>query len=172
MARNQNFSRREKRKAPETLPAVPDLGRLTMPRKTNRAAALAVASGDVLWDKRKVASKARKGALEIQTGRTSHPGVHSLSQRQKKWIGNHLPAWSWDASTGALQAAAKTSQQQLDEPIEVTRLPYVQRALVKVQGVSLEQIGYVAEGAPKTAMFVLVAPLMKSQQTIRVTRIR
>ncbi|MDQ0618095.1 hypothetical protein [Arthrobacter globiformis] len=32
MARNRNFSRREKRKAPATVPAVPDLGRLTMPR--------------------------------------------------------------------------------------------------------------------------------------------
>lgn len=168
MARNQNFSRREKRKAPAAIPAVSDLGRLTMPRKTNHAAARTVASGDVLWDKRKVASKARKRALEIHVGRTSHPGVHSLSRRQKKWIGNHLPAWSWDASTGALQAPAQTTQRQLDELVEVAHLPYVQRAVVKVQGLSLEQIGYVAEHTPKTALFVLVDPVRKSQQTIGV----
>lgn len=172
MGSNRNFSRREKRKAPAAVPAVPDLGRLTMPRKTNHAAARAVASGDVLWDKRKVASKARKRALATQALRTSHKGFHQLSRKQKQWIGNHLPDWSWDASTGALQAPRRTTQQQLDELVEVTGLPYVQRAVVKVQGPSLEQIEYVAERAPKTALFILVDPLMKSQQTIRPGRIR
>lgn len=70
---NRNFSRCEKRKAPTAIPAVPDLGRLTMPRKTNRAAARAVASGDVLWDKRKVHRKARKRALETQARRRAGP---------------------------------------------------------------------------------------------------
>jgi hypothetical protein len=143
-----------------------------MPRKTNKAAAKTVAAGDVLGDKRKVASKARKRALDTQARRTSHPRVQSLSRRRKKWIGNHLSAWSWDASTGALQAPARATQRQLDERVEVTRLPYVQRALVKVQGVSLEQIVYVAERAPKTALFVRVDPVRKSQQTIRVAHLR
>ncbi|MET3934855.1 hypothetical protein [Arthrobacter sp. OAP107] len=172
MGSNRNFSRRENCKAPATVPAVPDLGRLTLPRKTNKAAAKTVASGDVLWDKRKVAGKARKRALETQARRISQLGVHSLSRRQKKWIGNHLSAWSWDASTGALQAPTKATQRQLDELVEVARLPYVQRALVKVQGVSLEQIVYVAERAAKTALFVLVDPVRKSQQTIRVAHVR
>jgi hypothetical protein len=52
MSSNRHFSRCEKRKAPAAV-AAPDLGRLTMPHKTNHAAARTVASGDVLWDKRK-----------------------------------------------------------------------------------------------------------------------
>lgn len=172
MGSNRNFSRREKRKAPATVPAVPDLGRLTMPRKANRAAARTVASGDVFWDKRKVDRKARKRALESQALRTSHKGFHQMSRKQKQWLANHLPAWSWDASTGALQAPRHTNQQQLDDLVEVTGLPYVQRAVLKVQGLSVEQIEYIAEHAPKTALFILVDPLMKSQQTIRPGRIR
>ncbi|MDQ0618096.1 hypothetical protein [Arthrobacter globiformis] len=140
--------------------------------KTNKAAARTVVSGDVLWDKLKIASKARKRALETQVRRTSHPGVHSLSRCQKKWIGNHLPAWSWDASTGALQAPAKATVRQLGQLVEVTRLPYVQRAVLKVQGLSIEQIEYVAERASRTALFILVDPVMKTQQTIRVPSIR
>lgn len=172
MARNRNFSRREARKAPAEVPAVPDLGvRITMPRKSNSAAARIVASGDILWDKRKVERKARRRALETQSSRASHPGVHELSRRQKQWIGRHLQDWSWDVSTGALQAPKQRTQQQLDELVEVTRLPYVQRALLKVQGLSLEEIGYVAERAPRTALFVLVDPLTTSQRTIRVPHI-
>lgn len=172
MARNRNFSRREVRKAPVELAPVPDLGvRITMPRKTNSAAARTVSSGDVLWDKRKVERKARKRALETQGSRVSHPGVHELSRRQKQWIGKHLQDWSWDVSTGALQAPKQRTQQQLDELVVVTRLPYVQRALVKVLGLSLEEIGYVAERAPQTVRFILVDPLTKSQRTIRAPRI-
>lgn len=71
---NRNFSRCEKRKVPR--PYL--LFRIwdgTMPCKTNRAAARAVASGDVLWDKRKVDRKARKRALETQALRRAGPSV-------------------------------------------------------------------------------------------------
>jgi hypothetical protein len=172
MSSNRNFSRREKRKAPAELPAVQDLGRMTMPRKTNRAAAATVASGDVLWDKRKVDRKARKRALETEASRASHPGAHSLSRKQKRWISNHLPAWSWGSGTDTLQAPVQTTRQELDELVEVTRLPYVQRAVLRIQGLSLEQIEYVAERAPRTILLILVDPLTTGQQTIRRARIR
>lgn len=172
MASNRNFSRREERKAPALLPVIPDLGvRLTMPRKTNRAAAKAVASGDRFWDKRKVAAKARKRALEIELARASNPGAHRLSRRQKQWMENHLSTWSWNTSNDVLQAPPATTQEQLDELVTVTRLPYVQRAVLKIQGLCLEQIRYIAERAPQTVLFVLVDPLAKSQQTIRVPRL-
>lgn len=123
MARNRNFSRREKRKAPATVPAVPDRGRLTMPRKTNQAAAKTVAARDVL------SGQAQSSPQGPQAG-SGNKGAQDL-----------------------------------------TRLPYVQRALVKVQGVSLEQIVYVAGRAPKTALFVRVNPVRKSQQTMRVAHL-
>jgi hypothetical protein len=51
---------------------------------TNRAAALVVASGDRFWDKRKVAAKARKRALEMELTRASNSGAHRMSRRQKQ----------------------------------------------------------------------------------------
>lgn len=163
MSSNRSFNRREERKAAVELPAVPDLGvRLTMPRKTNRKAARTVASGDLFWDKRKVARKARKRALEAQAARVAQPKSHSLTRRQKQWISNHLAAWSWDSATGALKAPAKVTQEQLDELVDVTCLPYVQRAVVKVQGLCLEQVRYVAERAPRTALLIPIVLLQRA----------
>ncbi|MCB5280590.1 hypothetical protein [Arthrobacter sp. ES1] len=171
MASNRNFSRLEPRKAPAEIPAVSDLGvRLTMPRKSNRAAALTVASGDRFWDKRKVAAKARRHALEIELSRASNPGAHRLTRRQKQWMENHLSTWSWNTSEDVLQAPVAATEAQLDELVTATRLPYVQRAVLKIQGLCLEQMRYIAERAPQTVLFVLVDPLAKSQQTIRAPR--
>lgn len=72
-------------------------------------------------------------------------------------------------STGALVAPRNTTQQQLDELVEVTCLPYVQRAVVKVQGLYMEQVRYVVERAPRTAL--LVDHEKSSQQTVRVPRL-
>jgi hypothetical protein len=169
MSNNRSFSQREEHKTPIELPPVPDLGvKITMPRRTNRRAAKRVASGDVFWDKRKVASKARKRALEAQA---AQPKPHSLSRRQKQWISNHLTAWSWDPVTGALQAPARATQAQLDELAVVTWLPYVQRAVMKIQGLCLEQVRYVAARAPKTIRIVLVDRQESSQQTVCVPRL-
>ncbi|MEO3931377.1 hypothetical protein WMO79_00995 [Micrococcaceae bacterium Sec7.4] len=172
MASNRNFSRRESRKAPAEIPAVPDLGvRLTMPRKSNRAAALSVASGDRFWDKRKMAAKARRNALEIELARVSNPGAHRLSRKQKQWMENHLRTWTWANSGDTLQAPKAATQAQLDELVTATRLPYVQRAVLKLQGLCVDQIQYIAARAPQTVLFVLVDPLAKSQQTIRAPRL-
>lgn len=172
MSSNRNFSQREERKAAVELPTVPDLGvRITMPRKTNRAAAKLVASGDTFWDKRKVARKARRRALEIQAARVAQPRPHSLTRRQKQWVSSHLSSWSWDSTTGALQAPGKVTQDQLDELIDVTCLPYVQRAVVRVQGLCQEQVNYVADRAPRTALLILVDRQGCSQQTVRASRL-
>lgn len=172
MASNRNFSQRETRKTPAEIPAVPDLGvRLTMPRKSNRAAALSVAAGDRFWDKRKVARKARRHALEMELLETSRRGSHRLTKRQKQWLENHLSTWTWATSGDTLQAPKSPTREQLDELVTATRLPYVQRAVLKIQGLCLEQIRYIAERAPQTVLFVLVDPLAKSQQTIRVPRL-
>lgn len=172
MASNHNFSRREQRKAPVDLPAVPDLGvKITMPRKTNRAAARTVASGDRFWDKRKVAAKARRRAAEIERARASNPGAHRLTRKQKQWLENHLSTWAWTGSTDVLQAPPAATREQLDELVAATRLPYVQRAVLKIQGLCLEQIRYIAERAPQTVVLVLVDTRAGSLQTIRVPRL-
>jgi hypothetical protein len=172
MSSNRHSTRREERKAAVELPTVPDLSvRTTMPRKTNRSAARIVASGDAFWDKRKVAKKARRRALEIQAARVAQPRPHSLTRRQKQWVSNHLAGWSWDGATGALQAPPRVTQEQLDELVDVTCLPYVQRAVVRVQGLCQEQVRYIAERAPRTARFVLVDRQGCSQQTVRASRL-
>lgn len=171
MSKTQYSGHRETRKPQRELPAVPDLGHLSMPRKGNRTAAKRVASGDVLWDKRRVTRKARKRALETQAARTALPAAHRLSRRQKQWLLAHLPGWSLGGSADALQAPEQITREQLDELVEATRLPYVQRAVLKVQGLSAEQVSYVAERAPKTVRFVLVDPLGLNQRVIRVPRL-
>lgn len=171
MARNRGSSRREERKAPMELPPVPDLGaKITMPRKANRAAARAVASGDLFWDRRKVAAKARRRALELELAKAEHPGVHRLTRRQKEWMASHLPGWSWSTSGDVLEAPHTATQAQLDELVEATRLPYVRRAVLEVQGLCPEQARYVAEHVPETVRLVLVDPETQGRQTIRVRR--
>lgn len=172
MAHNRNFSRREERRAPAALPVVEDLGaRLTMPRKTNRAAARTVASGDRFWDKRKVDRKARKRALETHEAKTAYPLTHPLSRKQKQWIAAHLPQWSWDGSADALTAPSGVTKEQLDDLIQATHLPYVQRALLKLRGLNRRQAEYVAARAPRTASIVLVDPQSHSWQRVRAPRI-
>lgn len=66
MAKSKNRGHRETRKVREPIPEVPDLGRLSMPRKTNRAAAKYVATVGRLWDRRRAARKALKKGLARQ----------------------------------------------------------------------------------------------------------
>lgn len=140
MNNNQAFSRREERKAASTLPAVSDLGpKITMPRKNNRSAARTVASGNPFWDKRKIERKARKHAVELHENRTENPLPHRLSRKQRQWVMEHLPGWSWAGGTGALVAPDLVTTEHLDDLVNATRLPYVQRAILRLQGLSKEQ---------------------------------
>ena len=142
-----------------------------MPRKTNAKAARIVAFGDLLWDKRKVERKAQKRARQVQASRSARPRFHRLSRRQKQWLGKHLSSWSWDTSSDALKTSGHPTQDQLDELVAATRLPYVQRAVLRLQGLCLEQLKYIAERAPETVRVINVDPGSQGQQVIRVARI-
>lgn len=157
MARNRNFSRREERQGRVPLPSVPDLGTLTMPRKTNRAAAKIVASGDRLWDKRKVARKARKKTLAAQDAKLANPATHRLTRSQKIWLMNHLSAWTWDTSTNALVAPLPLLSEHLDELASAGQLPYMRRASLNIQALNLEQAQRIARRLPETLRLVLVS---------------
>ena len=168
MARTQTFHRREERKVRADLPVPQDLGaRLTMPRRTNRTAARTIAAGDRFWDKRKVARKARREALASHEARVAHPLPHRLSRKQKEWVAAHRPEWAWEGSTEALKAPADVRPEQLDDLIRVTHLPYMQRALLKVQDLAREQAEYVTARAPQTMRIVLVDPCEGSARVIR-----
>jgi hypothetical protein len=171
MAQNQTFHRREQRKAPAELPVVHDLGpRLTMPRKTNRAAARTVTGGDSFWDKRKVDRKARKRAVELQENRAANPLPHRLSRKQRQWVMAHLPGWSWAGGAGALVAPDLVTTEHLDDLVNATRLPYVQRAVLRLQGVSKEQAEYIAIRAPRTVRLVLEDPREYRRTVVRAPR--
>lgn len=70
-----------------------------------------------------------------------------------------------------MHAPKAPTQEHLDELVTATRLPYVQRAVLKIQRLCLEQIRYIAERAPQTVLFILVDPLTGSLQPIRVPRL-
>jgi hypothetical protein len=171
MRSSRNYSQRESRTAPTSIPTVPDLGRLSMPRKTNRAAAKIVASGDVLWDKRRVARKAQKRALQIREAHELRPGHHVPSRRQKLWIGKRLSDWSWAERNSVLVAPRIVTEQQLDDLVSMTHLPYAQRAVLRIQGLTLEQLTHVGQRAPRTALLIHVDPATKTQQRIRAASI-
>lgn len=172
MARKQTFTRREERTPPSLLPVVSDLGpRLTMPRKTNRAAARSVAAGDRSWDKRKVDRKARKRALELHENRAANPLPHRLSRKQRQWVMAHLPGWSWAGGEGALVAPNQVTDEHLDDLILATRLPYVQRAILRLQGLSKEQGEYIVLRAPRTVRLILENPNEGRRMVVRAPRI-
>lgn len=173
MARNQTFNRREERKRATEVPVVSDLGpKITMPRKTNRSAARRIAAGDPFWDKRKVERKDRKQARVKAERNESYPVPHRLSRKQRQWIMAHLPGWSWASGSGALIAPAGAAVEHLDDLVKATRLPYVQRAILRLQGMGKEQAEYVAERAPRTVRIVLDDPLEKSSRVVRAPRLR
>lgn len=171
MNNNQAFSRREERKTASTLPVVSDLGpKITMPRKTNRAAARTVASGNPFWDQRKVERKARKNALQRWESAESYPLPHRLSRKQRQWLMAHLPGWTCDGRSGALVAPSAVTADHLDDLVTATRLPYVQRAILRLQGLTKEQAESVAARAPQSLRLVLENPSTTSRQTIRTHR--
>lgn len=167
MSNNRAFSRREERKARTEIPAVEDLGhKITMPRKTNRRAARTVASGDRFWDKSKVERKARKRTLEIQANRETNPVPHRLTRKQRQWMLAHLPGWSWDAS-GTLKAPENVTESELERLVQVTRLPYVQRAALRLMNMTPGHAHYVAERAPTTIRITLIEPHINGQRIVR-----
>lgn len=94
MGRTQGSARRKARKQRTELPEVPDLGRLAMPRRGNRAAAKAVATGDLLWDKRRVARKEAKIARKRQEA-IQNPPV-SIRKHDLTRVLAAAPGWVYD----------------------------------------------------------------------------
>lgn len=96
MAGKEPRSRKEARKPRKEIPEVPDLGRLSMPRKTNRAAAKYIAEKGALWDRRRVDRKARKRALLQQDAAEKNPRRKHLDKVVRQAMLASMPSWSFD----------------------------------------------------------------------------
>lgn len=117
MSSNRTFSRREECKQATVLPVVSDLGpKITMPNKTNRSAARAVASGHRFWDER----KARRRTLARQEVTESYPLPHRLRRKRRQWLTAHLSGWSWAGGESALVAPAAVTAEQLHDLVNRT----------------------------------------------------
>lgn len=171
MRYDQSSRRRENKTPAAPLPSVPDLGhKITMPRKSNRAAAKLVASGDVFWDKRKVASKARRTARLDQAQAELYPPAHKLSRNQRTWLLTHLPGWTWDNNTSSLMAPQNLSGDYMSTLVEVTHLPYIQRAILRIQGLPYEELQQLAQLAPSTITLFHRSAITTAQLRVRKQR--
>lgn len=94
MRKTQSTARRETRKQPIELPVVPDLGNLSMPRRTNRAATKTVAAGDLLWDKRRVMRKALKNARKRNEALQNAPV--NIRKQDLIRVLDSAPGWGYD----------------------------------------------------------------------------
>lgn len=161
---------RNQRKAPAELPAVGNLGpRITQPRKGNRAAAKAVSAGDNFWDKRKVASKARRKVIARDAREAAHPPVHRLSSNQKHWLMRHLPSWSWDKEKDALLAPNPLLPAHLDELAACARLPYLKHARLRLSAQNMEEAALIAGNLRPSTCVVFVDTKTGMHRRVRIT---
>lgn len=157
MASHSARKRRESKKLAVALPAIPNLGKLSKPRKNNAAAAKTIAAGDIFWDKRKVAAKARQKALYTAAQKEAHPEHHTLTAKQRQWLMKHLPSWSWDSTTKSLVAPSPLLIEHREQLIQAARLPYVTRASLRLSSLNVEQARAIKKSLPHTVQIILVS---------------
>lgn len=167
MASHRSHARRETKKAAAAIPAIPNLGKLSRPRKTNATAAKTIAAGDIFWDKRKVASKARSAALHTHAAELAHPGHHRLTTKQRGWLMNHLPAWSWNTATNSLVAPQPLLPEHMGQLANAARLPYMTHASLRLQALDAEQARHIAKALPATLQMILISTDGNRQTIVR-----
>lgn len=143
MATKDRMHRREPKKAPAEIPAVPDLGRLKMPRKNNAAAAKEVASGNVFWDRRHVARSEQKKALRraevIESRRRYKRLEKSVRVEMLQWA----PSWSWSTVSKCFYIdAEKVTQFQAEEMAEAISTAFndAEPTQLNVRGIDQHQL--------------------------------
>lgn len=96
-----NRGHRETRKPRQACPVLPDLGVLSMPRRSNRSAAKYVAAVGRLWDRRRVDRKARKNALRRQDAVSASPMRQHLDKALRLRMLGAMPGWIFDQRSKA-----------------------------------------------------------------------
>lgn len=130
MANGQSRGHRESRKPQQELPEVPDLGRLSMPRRTNRRAARYVATIGPLWDRRRADRKARRNALLREDAQAASPRRRHLDKKVRERMLRTMTGWSFDHRQKAFVTPEVTSErveELVDAIVELELEPVVLR---------------------------------------------
>ncbi|MFF2053772.1 hypothetical protein ACFVU2_19365 [Leifsonia sp. NPDC058194] len=150
MSKSKNRGFRELRKPQQELPEVPDLGRLSMPRKGNRAAAKYVATIGPLWDRRRAERKARKNALIREDALRANPRRRHLDKAVRERMLRTMAGWSFDHKAKAF-VAKNSAPERLDELIDAVVEIRAETVTLRVSGLSLQEAarvrGYLATGS-------------------------
>lgn len=150
MSKSKNRGFREMRKPRQELPEVPDLGRLSMPRRSNRAAAKYVATIGPLWDRRRAERKARKNALIREDALRTNPRRRHLEKAVRERMLRTMAGWSFDQKAKAF-VAKNSVPERLDELIDAVVEIRPETVTLRVSGLSLQEAarvrGYLATGS-------------------------
>lgn len=151
MAKSQDRGHREARKPRAELPELPrSLGRLSMPRKTNRSAAKYIAESGWLWDRRRVARRLERERQRLQRDRATDPRRQHLSKADRKRLLAAAPRWRYDPKTQTLHASELTVA-VLEELIDAITLFGEEPVTLRVADISAREAwrlrGYLAEGS-------------------------
>lgn len=131
MAKNKNRGHRETRKPPHEIPEVPDLGRLSMPRKTNRRAAMDVAAGVLLWDRRRVARAAER---RVRRRLVLAPARH-LTKDQRQLMLTTMTGWGYDRPS-QMFVTDQVTPERLEQLIRTSLVCRSSRCIDTPEGVS------------------------------------
>ena len=135
MTKSKTRSHRESRKAQQELPKVPDLGRLAMPRKGDRAAAKYVASVGSLCDRRRADRKARKNALAYQDAVSANPRHQHLDKIVREQMLTAMAGWSFDHEAKAF-VAIDTAPERFEELLDAVIDLGPSKVVLRVSGLS------------------------------------
>jgi hypothetical protein len=150
MAKSMNRGHREARKPQQELPEVPNLGRLSMPKKGNRAAAKYVANVGPLWDRRRAERKARKNALLREDAHRAQPRRRHLDKAVREQMLRTMKGWSFDHQSKTF-VAKNFAPERLDELIDAIIELGPRQVTLRVSDLSLQEAarvrGYLVPGS-------------------------
>lgn len=135
-------------------PELPWMGALRKPRLNNTRAVKAVLAGDLLWDKRAVARSAQKKARAATDARLDHRNTGRLASNNRRWLLTHLPGWHWEYPY--LIAPDMVDDTVLRHLVSASHLPYVRRASLLIQGLTVKQLDSVIDQMPLTLHVAIV----------------
>ena len=150
------MTHRETKKPRQAVPEVPDLGRLSMPRRRNRAAARYVAEIGPLWDRRRADRAARKHALRKLDAQAESPRMQHLDKAVREGMLLDMKDWSFDHPLKAfvpneLAEDGFATEDEVEQLLDaISALDPHNKVVLRVSGLGPSQFararGYLAEG--------------------------
>lgn len=159
MSRSKNRGHKESLKPRLEAPEIPDLGRLSKPRKTNRATARYIAEKGPLWDRRRVERKARKRALTLADAMSQNPRRQHLTKSVRVALLKQATDWVFDPKTKSLTPETSIANvEQLIDALGATDL--TETPVVRVAGLTAKETARVRGYLDSSTKLVVVKPYL------------